>query len=182
MSVFGKLVGQAKYLLGSNLFAAGLNFLSILILVKILGVKSFGFFTLLQAYILVFSGVFNPQAWQGLIKYLAENEKHFNRIIKHTVRYDLSMAIIGSVIAFIGSSFYIKLMNIEDQYINVLQLMCLYLLFNQLSTSIGILRYFDEFKKLSLQNIVASLVMFIGVNLGWLFELSLSYFCIFNKV
>lgn len=178
MSVFGKLVGQAKYLLGSNLFAAGLNFLSILILVKILGVKSFGFFTLLQAYILVFSGVFNPQAWQGLIKYLAENEKHFNRIIKHTVRYDLSMAIIGSVIAFIGSSFYIKLMNIEDQYINVLQLMCLYLLFNQLSTSIGILRYFDEFKKLSLQNIVASLVMFIGVNLGWLFELSLSYFCI----
>ncbi|XQW85918.1 lipopolysaccharide biosynthesis protein [Thalassotalea piscium] len=178
MSVFDKLLGQAKYLLGSNLFSAGLNFLSILMLVKILDIKSFGVFTLLQAYVLVFAGVFNPQAWQGLIKYLANNEHHFIAIIRHTIYYDLLMAIIGGVSAFFGASFYIQLMNIDPQYLTLLQLMCLYVLFNQLSTSIGLLRYFDEFKKLALQNIVASLVMFFSVTIGWLMEFSLSYFCI----
>ena len=138
MSVVSKLISQTKYLLGSNLFAAGLNFLSILILVKILDVKLFGYFALLQAYILVCAALFNPQAWQGFIKYVANNSQRIDFIIKHTMRYDVFMSIIGSFLAFILSTHYVQLMNIDAKYVGVLQLMSLYILFTQLSTSIGL--------------------------------------------
>ncbi len=130
MKIFNKLLKQAAILLGGNLFSAGANFLAIIVLTQALSAHNFGVFVLLQTYILFMAALFNPQAWQGFIKFTALNESKLKQIITHTFKYDLLSAVAGTVITLSLAPYFLELMGLEKNYLATLQWMCAYIIVN----------------------------------------------------
>jgi len=182
LSVFNKLLKQASFLLGSNVFASAVNFTAMVLLAKFLSAQNLGTYVLLQAYTLFLAALFNPQAWQGFIKFAAQNTNNISVICQHTIRYDLIAAVVGVITSIIIAPYYIQLMSLDSSHTITLQLMSFYLVINQTSTSIGLLRYFDRFKVLALQNIVSSITLITGVLIGCWFNLSIQYFALWSML
>lgn len=172
--MFYKLVKQASILLGGNLSASILNFFSVAIAIKALGVESFGAVTLLQSYILVFSLCFNSQAWQGLIKYFnIESDK--KGLIKLTFQYDLICALIGMFLAFQLSGFYTEYFNLSE-YTELLKWCSLYVFINQTSVAIGVLRYQERYNILAMQSVISAVMFFSFALIGQWYSLGVEYF------
>lgn len=172
--MFYKLIKQASILLGGNLSASILNFFSVAIAIKALGIELFGVATLLQAYILVFSLCFNPQAWQGLIKYF-NIEKNKKVIIKLTLRYDLICALVGTIVAVLFTDIYTKFFNLSE-YSELIKWCTLYVFINQTSVAIGVLRYTERYRTLAMQSVISALLFFILAWLGQWYEFGVEYF------
>ncbi len=176
LSQFSSLFKHIGTLLTGNILASVANFVSIALLANQLSARDFGVFVLLQSYIIVLGAVFNPQAWQGFIKFATTHSDNLHQIIKHTWRYDLALAGGGFLVAATGAPLYLRLVGISDEYLVVLQTMSLYIFFNQTSLCIGLLRLRDEFKVLALQNVIASMLFLGLVLIGMTMEKSTSYF------
>lgn len=174
--MFYKLIKQASVLLGGNLSASVLNFFSVAISIKALGIESFGVVTLLQAYILVLSLCFNPQAWQGLIKFF-NTQSDKKELVKLTLRYDLLCAIAGTILAVLFSDFYVQAFNLVE-YTELLKWSAIYILINQTSVSIGVLRYQERYGALALQSIISASFFFAFAFLGQWYNFGIEYFVI----
>lgn len=169
-----KLIRQTGILLGGNLSASILNFLSVAISLKALGVKSFGEVTLLQAYILVISLCFNPQAWQGLIRYFSlESDKA--RLIVATLKYDFLCAVAGTGIAVLFAELYAASFGLGE-YSELLKWCSIYILLNQTSVAIGILRYQERYKALALQSVISAVLFFACALVGYWKNLTVSFY------
>ena len=116
--MLSKLIRQTGTLISGNLSASVLNFFSVALSLKALGVESFGEVTLLQAYILVLSLCFNPQAWQGVIRYFYL-EKDKASLIVLTLKYDLICALIGTLIAICFAQTYAESFNLQHHTNNI---------------------------------------------------------------
>ncbi|WMN61202.1 hypothetical protein NI389_07420 [Pseudoalteromonas xiamenensis] len=169
-----KLIRQASILLSGNLSASILNFLSVAISLKALGVESFGQVTLLQAYILVISLAFNPQAWQGMIRYFNLGQDKAGLIVA-TLKYDLFCAILGTSVAILFAQVYADSFKLSE-YTQLLQWCSAYILLNQTSVAIGVLRYQERYKALALQNIISAVLFFGCTVIGYWKNLSISFF------
>ncbi|WP_462164582.1 lipopolysaccharide biosynthesis protein [Pseudoalteromonas xiamenensis] len=169
-----KIIRQAGILLSGNLLASVLNFLSVAISLKALGIESFGQVTLLQAYILVISLCFNPQAWQGLIRYFSI-ERDKAGLIVLTLKYDLICAVLGTCLAIGCAQFYADSFKLSE-HSEILQWSSLYILFNQTSVAIGVLRYQERYKALALQSIISAVLFFGCAVVGHWKNLGVSYF------
>lgn len=172
--MLNKLIRQAGVLLSGNLFASVLNFLSVAISLKALGVESFGQVTLLQAYILVISLCFNPQAWQGLIRYFSLETDQAG-LLTSTLKYDLICAVLGTVLAILIAPLYTESFKLSE-YTELLQWCALYILINQTSVAIGILRYQERYKALALQNVISAVLFFVCVLVGFWLALDVDYY------
>ena len=172
--MFFKLIKQAGILLGGNLTASILNFFSVAITIKALGLESFGVVTLLQAYILVLSLCFNPQAWQGLIKYFSvESDK--KKLVKLTLRYDIVCAVVGTLVALLLTQVYVDAFNLSE-HSTLLKWCVVYVFINQTSVAIGILRYQERYRELALQGIISAVVFFSLALVGQYFSFGIEYF------
>lgn len=172
--MLSKLIRQTGILLSGNLSASILNFFSVAISLKALGVNSFGQVTLLQAYILVLSLCFNPQAWQGLIRFFYL-EKDKGSLVISTLKYDLLCAVFGTAIAVIFAEIYARSFNLEH-YAELLKWCSIYIFINQTSVAIGILRYQERYKALAMQAIISAVLFFLCVLLGYWKNYGVSFF------
>ncbi|NTS76903.1 oligosaccharide flippase family protein [Catenovulum sp. SM1970] len=163
-----KLLKQVAVLLGSNLFAAGANFFSVILLAKYLSANEFGSYVLLLAYVVVTAAFFNPQAWQGYIKYLSFHRRDFSTLTKHVVLYDLTCCLVGGLFAYSFAPVYLNLMSLDASYLPYIQLASIFVVLNQVSTAIGLLRFFEKFKLLALQYVIGSGLFLLAVIYGCL--------------
>nr|WP_246239991.1 lipopolysaccharide biosynthesis protein [Pseudoalteromonas caenipelagi] len=167
---------QASVLLGGNLSASVLNFLSVAVALKALGVESFGAVTLLQSYILVISLCFNPQAWQGLIRYL-HLEKDKASLIKLTLYYDFLCAVLGTLLAVCLTDLYLSFFDLSE-YSHLLKYSSLYILVNQTSVAIGVLRYHERYTVLALQSVISAVIFFVCALVGYWQSYSIEFYVI----
>lgn len=144
------------------------------ITLKVLGMQSFGEVTLLQSYILVFSLCASPQAWQGLIRSL-NLESHKAALVKTTLKYELSSAFVGCVIALLFADLYLSLLNLLE-YSSSLKLALIYIFFNQTGVAIGVLRYNEKFTELALQSVISALIFFVCAWIGYFQGAGVEYF------
>ncbi len=172
--MLSKLIRQTGTLISGNLSASVLNFFSVAISLKALGVESFGEVTLLQAYILVLSLCFNPQAWQGVIRYFYL-EKDKASLILLTLKYDLICALIGTLIAICFAQTYAESFNLQH-HTELLQWCSVYILLNQTSVAIGVLRYQERYNVLAVQAIVSAVLFFLCVLLGYWKNFGVGFF------
>ena len=172
--MLSKLIRQTGILLSGNLSASILNFFSVAISLKALGVNSFGQVTLLQAYILVLSLCFNPQAWQGLIRFF-HLEEDKGPLVVSTLKYDLLCAVLGTAVAVIFADIYARSFNLEH-YAELLKWCSIYIFINQTSVAIGILRYQERYKALAMQAIISAVLFFLCVLLGYWKNFGVGFF------
>jgi O-antigen/teichoic acid export membrane protein len=168
--VFRRLMRNASKLLGANMFASLLGLLASAAVARSLGASQFGVFALVLAYAAVLDTLVNFQSWQALIKYGAEDLKAgdaptFSSLVKFGTLLDATCACIGTVLAVLLVPLVAPWLGVEADQTQVFLLYSVVILSRMTATPTAVLRLFDRFDILALQNIVVGCtrVCFVGI-------------------
>ena len=175
-----RIAANTGLMLGSKFLSVVLGLGSIILATKYLDVASLGVILFLHAYMLFFSEVATFKSWQSIIRFGTEHVKkndvpELSKLLKFSIKLDA----LGAVFAFIAAlgtfSFAMWLTQQLPDFFNRPQVMpqselrqyltayCGLVLLRQQDTSIGILRLFDKFNMLAVQNVVMPVIRFAGV-------------------
>lgn len=166
-----RLLRNAGLLLSGNIGAAVAGFVAVVLAARILGPLDFGRLALMSSYILVVDRLVNFQSWQALIKYGADfivsgSEDKLKRVLKFGTLLDAGSAAIGTAIAAGGAILLGHLREWDPQTIWLTVAYSGVILFHISGTPISILRLYNRFDLLAIQQIVPPIGRLIGVGIA----------------
>ena len=165
------------------------SFLSTIFIVKSLGNSEHGVLVAIQTYVNFFYGVFSFKTFQSLIKFLARsesyNDDYMSKVyIKVSFLLDCFCLILMLIIGLHAKDYFIGLLGWNSDiavYCDVY--LCVYLLYFQGST-IGILRFYEQYDYIVKSNIICSFIKMIGFAFCYCAELKFvdcfGFYCIAN--
>jgi len=144
-----------------------LNLSAMTLIVRSLGVETFGMLVLIHAAVSAVSDIAKFQSWQAVLRYgapalEADRETDFRRLIKLTVLLDLSTALLGAAVTVIAVPFLAPHFNWAPELVSAIQMYTVSILFMVTATPTGLLRLFDRFDLLSVSKAVGSFVRLVG--------------------
>lgn len=143
------------------------GFLATIFIINAIGSYKHGILVAVQTYTNLFYGLFSFKTFQALIKFLAKSEKDndvaMSKIyIKWSVLLDASCLIATLFFGIILKNSVISIMDWDAKISEYCILyLCIYMLYFQ-GTTIGILRYFENYKHVVTSNITCSFVRCVG--------------------
>lgn len=163
------------------------GFLATIFIINTIGSYKHGILVAVQTYTNLFYGLFSFKTFQSLIKFLAKSEKNHDTTmskiyIKWSVVLDVLCMILTLVIGIILRKPVIKIMgwnNDISKYCIIY--LCVYM-FNFQGTSIGVLRYFENYHYVVKSNISCSVVQCIGFFVCFILKLDFTAFFVFDCV
>jgi O-antigen/teichoic acid export membrane protein len=172
---------NASKLLGANVFASVLGLLASAAVARSLGASQFGVFALVLAYATVLDMLVNFQSWQALIKYGAEDLKAgdapaFSSLVKFGMLLDAACACGGTVLAVLLVPWVAPRLGVDSSQTQAFLLYSVVILSRMVSTPTAVLRLFDRFDILALQNLVLGLTRVCSVGIAMTLRPSLSTF------
>lgn len=176
--LLSRLAKNASVLFSGNVIASLLGLVSLTLTARGLGVEQFGMLVLVTTYVLIVDRLNNFQSWQALIKYGADALEHnrgsdFKSLIKFGFLIDGSTAVLGAVIAASASGIVGGWLGWSQEHIFMAAAYSLTVLFHVSGTPIAILRLFDKFKKIAIQQVYAAFIKLFGVTLAYLMDADL---------
>lgn len=182
-SFFKKLVKNAAVLISGNIGASGLGFISMILSINVLGIETFGIFTIMQTIIGIFNKLLNFQCWEAIIKFGAEavankDDKALKSYIKQGFILDFSSAVLGTLTAFLFAGFIGRRYGWDDNYIFLLKIFTLVILFDLSGTPTGILRLYGKFKTFTYQKLTTSFLKLLGVLLVYYLKMDITIYVI----
>lgn len=143
----------------------GLGYLALT--VRTLGVETFGVLIIIHTVVEITQSVVKFQSWQPILRYgtIALQQGRLNdlqRLVLFCARLDIGSAVAGTVTAAAALWFMGGKLGIPAADIPVATLYSGSLLFMITSTPVGLLRLFDRFKLVVLEDNVEALVRLVG--------------------
>jgi O-antigen/teichoic acid export membrane protein len=137
-------------LLSGNIWANIMGLVSFSLFTHSQGTVLFGQYVLFLSFIEIVDRVFNFQTWQAFIKYandfLVQNEKkNVVMLIKYSFLVDFFSLIVATFVAIILSPFVLEFYNIPNDFLSLLFLMSLTILFRTAEITTGIFRFYNKF-------------------------------------
>ena len=168
-----KLLKNAGILLSGNIYASILALFSLAITARALGPELFGVLILIQTSILVIDGIINMQSFQALIRYgttfIEKNDNSsYRSLIKFGFVIDFLTAVLGMVVAILFVLLFSGLINIEPDFIPLVFIFSITILFHINGTPTAILRMNDQFNVFALKNTIQSSLKLLGVSIAYL--------------
>jgi O-antigen/teichoic acid export membrane protein len=162
-----RLLGNASLLAGGRSLNAIFNVVAMTIIVRSVGIETFGILVLIHAVMSTISDVAKFQSWQAVLRYgtpalEAGRTTDFRRLIKLTVLLDLGSSVFGIVVAAIAVPFLAQRFDWAPEWVPLIQIYTTSILFMVTATPTGLLRLFDRFDLLSVSNAIGSFVRVIG--------------------
>lgn len=152
---------QAVFSIGTLAFSA-----------RALGVELFGVLVLIHSLALMVSQLCRFQSWQAVAKYGAEAlEAKDNKRLSELLKFSFRLDAIGFVMAvmFMAAAGHVMAswLNVPDEYKTLAQIygVCAVIFMNIGYTALGVMRLFDRFSKLALQNTIEPAIRFLGAGL-----------------
>lgn len=157
-----KLAKNAGTALCGTTGAAFLDYLSLALTIRTLGVLDYGFFVLAQQYMTIIDNLANFQSWSALIKFgsdarAANDEKRLLATIKSGYCVDIATAILGLLLAVALVPLVGYLLAWSDELKFAALIFSLTIVSHVEGSSVGTLRLFDKFKWTAYQAIGSSL-------------------------
>ena len=170
-----RLVKNATILFGGNLIVSFLGLVSLSLTARTLGAEGFGILVMITTYVLIVDRLVNFQSWQAIIKYGSDalEQKHsddFKALIRFGFLLDAVTAILGAVSAALAAWFVGRWRGWNSQYVLMASLYSITILFHIAGTPIAILRLFDKFKSISVQNAVGAGIKVVGIAIAFWLE------------
>jgi O-antigen/teichoic acid export membrane protein len=143
--------------------ASFLSFISTIFLISIIGNTNYGILVVAYSFVLIVDNVVNFQAWHAMISFgsdAIENDDYgaLERLIKIGTVIDVSMAILGLVLALSTASFFSNLFGWNAQTTQSIYILSFMILFNFTGTSVGIIRLLDRFVLYSVFRIASEII------------------------
>lgn len=168
-----RVFGNSLVLLGGRVFTALLSLGTMALAVRTLGLENYGFLVLVHTFAIAVANIGQFQSWQAVLRYGApalENGRagDFRRLIRFTFLLDCASAIVAAAAAIIGAFLVGPLLGWSPDVQRMGALYGLSVLFMATATPTGLLRLFDRFDLLAVQNGVSSLVRLVGAGIVFL--------------
>ncbi len=165
--IFRRILKNFSWLLIGQIFTAIANFGYLSLTAHRLGLELFGLFILARAFIEILIGLTTFQSWQAFIRYGAVYLKEKNRgALQHLIKVTTLLDILGScggfLVAVTLAPFVGSLVGWDASTIREVQWCSVLMLFTLGSTPMGLLRLFDRFNWLALQQTVPSFTRLAG--------------------
>ena len=166
-----ELFKHSSYLLYGNIFFAGSEFLQAILYGRYLGVEQFGLLLIIITYVYMVRRILDIRVWEVATKYLAEfkvkeDRERIYATVKLVYVTDLSTGIAACVLAFWGAPLLAKYIMHSIEPVGLIRLFSFYIMFMAVDyTSKAILRVFDRFKWLMLQEILRSCTILLLVTI-----------------
>lgn len=157
-----KLAKNAGTALCGTTGAAFLDYLSLALTIRTLGVLDYGFFVLAQQYMTIIDNLANFQSWSAIIKFGSDaradkNESKLLATIKGGYCVDIATAVLGVLLAIALVPLIGFLLNWGDELKFAALIFSLTIVSHIEGSSIGVLRLFDKFKWTAYQAVASSL-------------------------
>lgn len=154
-------------LIGGRSLNGVFNLAAMTIIVRSAGLETFGMLVVIHAVMSTVEDVVKFQSWQSVLRYGAPALEEgrtldFRRLIKLTVLLDLGSSIVGIIGAVIAIPLIASRFDWTPELVPLIQLYTLSILFMVTATPTGLLRLFDRFDLLSVENAIGSLVRVVG--------------------
>lgn len=167
------------------------GFLATIFIINTIGSYKHGVLVAVQTYTNLFYGLFSFKTFQSLIKYLAKAEKESDNetsklYIKWAVILDAACLIATIFFGTILKDFVISIMGWDKEISKYCIIyLCVYMLYFQ-GTTIGVLRYYENYKYVVISNVACSIVRCVGFFVCLIFKLDFFKFflvdCLANLV
>lgn len=174
-----KVFKNAGILASGDFIAAVLGFISFGIIGRSLGVEGLGSFSVIVTYVTLVDKFVNFQSWQALIKYCSKlkvDNKDYNSI--QLLSFGLLIDIISALLAFFISitlcSYLADFFNWNNDYLNLIKLYSIVILFNIEGTPTAIFRIRNKFWYFSEKAVIISIIKLILFAFVWLFSSEIS--------
>ena len=138
-----------------------------------LGPEQLGVLILVHAFALVVAGVASFQSWQAIIRFgapMVHERDHdaLKSLLRFTIRLDLISAVAAVGIGILAAPHAARFFGWSDEVASLAIFYSLAIPFLMTPTPAGVLRLFDEFKKLSWQMTFMPAIRFAGAVALWL--------------
>lgn len=176
-----KLMKNFIVLLTGEGISSILSMLSVILIVKAIGLEGNGMILSIQAYCLLLTSIFGFKSFQALIKYISkeiqkENFEKVKNYIKQSYFLDIVAAVITMIVSFIFVKFYSKFMGWNNELLRYSYMFIVATVFQIQGTPIGILRIFDKFNYITYNNVIVAVLRVIFYLIGIFMGLKLNYF------
>ena len=176
-----KLVKNFIVLLTGEGISSILSMLSVILIVKAIGLEGNGMILSIQAYCLLLTSIFGFKSFQALIKYISkeiqkENFEKVKNYIKQSYFLDIVAAVITMIVSFIFVNLYSKFMGWNNELLRYSYMFIVATVFQIQGTPIGILRIFDKFNYITYNNVIVAVLRVIFYLIGIFMGLKLNYF------
>lgn len=162
-----RVLSNLGLLIGGKSVSGVLGLAYLALAVRALGVEVFGHLIIVHTVVELTKTVVKFQSWQPILRYgtsALEEGRHsdLRRLVLFSAKLDLASAIVGTIGAATALWFFSPLLGVPESATPAATLYALSLLFMITATPTGLLRLFDRFKLLILEDNVESLVRLIG--------------------
>ncbi len=162
-----RIFKNARTLVSAKAVGGVLSLAYLAIAARSLGPEQLGVLILVHAYAVVVAGVAGFQSWQAIIRFGAPMQQSDDRqalksLVRFAIRIDIISAAVAFAIAVIGAPYAARFLGWSDDVVSLVYVYSLVIPFLIAATPTGLLRLFDDFKVLSLQQTVMPSIRFIG--------------------
>ena len=137
--------------------AAGvLSLVYLAVAARSLGPEGVGALVLVHAFALIVAGVARFQSWQAVIRFgapmlAADDTGRLKDLLRYTIRLDLISGVVAVVLAVLLAPLVARLLGWSDEIMRLVYFYALAVPFLIAATPTGVLRMFDQFKTLGVQ-------------------------------
>ncbi|MGL4760509.1 MAG: lipopolysaccharide biosynthesis protein [Sarcina sp.] len=158
-----------------------LGMLSVIIIVKAIGLEGNGKILSIQTYCLLLTNILGFKSFQALIKYLskslADNDYvAMKKYIQQSYILDIIAAIVTMVVSFIFVQPYSMFMGWDNELVKYSYIFIIAIIFQVQGTPIGILRMFNKFNYITYNNIGVGILRFIFYVIGIIYNVDLTFY------
>lgn len=176
-----RAVKNVGYLASGGAAAAGLQFITLILTARTLGPAALGILALIEAHVRLIDSLVRLEPWQAVIKYGADNLENdkplaFRALVKLGVLVDIGGATAAALIALAFAPVIGYLSGWSDETIQLACLYSLVLLTRLSATWTGVLRLFNRFGLIAIQQTLASTLRLCLVFLAFLAGAGLEIF------
>ncbi|MDW7710954.1 MAG: oligosaccharide flippase family protein [Deferrisomatales bacterium] len=164
--LFRRILKNSSFLLTGDAVGSGIRLICMALTARVLGVEFFGVLVLIQTYVGVVDRLINFQCWQAVIRFGAScvNEPdRFKKLIRYTVKVELATSAAATCLTILLSPAIVRWFGWEKAIIWMIVFYSPVTLFNLTGTSIGVLRLFDQYRRLGLQRIYSAVFKLAGI-------------------
>ncbi len=175
-----RLISNASMLIGGRSMNGLLNLAAMTLIVRGVGLETFGSLALVHAFASAVGDVAKFQSWQAVLRYgtaALESDRilDFRRLIKLTVLLDLASSVVGIGVAVLVAPLLAARFDWAPDTQSAVQLYSVSILFMVTATPTGLLRLFDRFDLLSISNAIGSVVRVLGALWAFAFGADLAF-------
>ncbi|WP_232575037.1 lipopolysaccharide biosynthesis protein [Photobacterium carnosum] len=165
-------------LLFSSVYSSACSAIGLFLMLKVMGLNSYGTLMLAFSYITIVGVLFNLQSYDSFVRFMPEYERNEkkNQLISQLFITDIITALIAFFISILLYYPLMKIFSWNHELSRCYLILSFFIIFNIKGTFDGIYRYYNFFNWISIRDTISASILLVFYFLGYVLNLDIYYF------